>query len=286
MTRDMHAFLIMSRDISENLNILLRSIDYSNNNIFLHVDKKFQGNFDLLYRTSHAHLTIIPRIDANWAAYSLLQVELNLLESATNAQHFKYYHLLSEKDLPIKSNQEIHRFFKDKNSEFVDISSVNSKLAIRRIKLYYPLQEKLGKKHGIKWAVQKILMYLQIIFRVNRLRKWPKFCVGKGSQWFSITDDFARYILQKKVVLQRLFKNGQTVDELFIQTLLLNSGFKTRIGNSNLRFIKWGNKNSPEVLQGEKDFMDIEASGDLFARKFDFKVDNQIIEKIESEKEI
>lgn len=270
----------MARGISYQLNVLIRSLDDSRNMIFLHIDKKSQINFKQLFEPKNAQIKIVPRIEVNWAAYSLLQVELNLLKCATKIGHFEYYHLMSESDLPIKSNSQIHEFFKDKDSEFVDINNINAPKTLRRIRYYYPLQEKIGKKHGVLWAIQKLIMYGQIFFKVNRLKKTPNIKFGKGSQWFSITDDFARYILSKETELRKIFYMGQTVDELFVQTVLLNSSFENRIGSSNLRFIKWKNKNSPEVLSGSADLKEILASDDLFARKFDCRIDSKIVENI------
>lgn len=277
---DKHAFLIMSRDFSCQLNILLKSLDYANNDIFLHVDKKSKSTKKSLRSLENASITLLPRMEANWAAYSLLQVEINLLKSAISKGHYRYYHLLSEKDLPIKSNIEIHRFFEDKNDEFVEINEINSKMSLRRIKFFYPLQERIGKKHGFFWAIQKLFMYLQMICHINRLTNKDNIQFAKGSQWFSITDDFARYLVDSESQIFSIFHSGQTVDEMFVQTVLLNSKFYVRRGKCNTRFIKWKRKNSPEILSGNADLKQIKESDAFFARKFDIDVDDEIVNDI------
>lgn len=282
-TNGRHAFLVMSRSYSHQLNFLLEQLDYSDNSIYLHVDKKAKSNGINLYYPKHASIHEIDREDVNWAAFSLVKVELSLLKEASKDGPYEYYHLLSESDLPIKSNAKIHEYFEDKDIEFVNIESINQKNDIRRIKYFFPLQEKAGKKHGTYWAMQKILMYIQMILHINRLKGNNFKLYAKGSEWFSITDDFVNYILSQEKVILKVFNYGQATDEMFIQTLLMNSSFKDKISNvsqGNLRFIQWKKGNSPQVLIYPEDAKKMVSSECMFARKFNFNTGNELMRKI------
>lgn len=276
------AFLIMARHYSRQLNYLLKSLDNQINDIFLHVDKKSTSSRSQLYQCQESKLFEVTRIEVNWAAYSQISAEVVLLKKAVAQGPYEHYHLLSGSDLPIKSNNYIQSFFNNHHDEeFVSIRNINQPVDLKRVKYYYPLQEYIGKKHGFLWFIQKILMYSQKIIMVNRLKKNHFNLYGKGANWFSITDNLAKYLIRKESLITSAFKYGQAVDEMFVQTIILNSQKKFKLyhnGKANLRFIKWQSGNSPEVLKGSKVLSEMLDSGCVFARKFDEAKDKQIID--------
>lgn len=109
-----HAYLIIAHTQFELLDVLLELLDYAENDIYLHIDKKVENiDIDRLHGlVRRAKLTILnTRIDVEWGTYSQIECELQLLEEATKKKH-SYYHLMSGVDLPLKSQKEIHNFFK------------------------------------------------------------------------------------------------------------------------------------------------------------------------------
>lgn len=97
-----HAYLIMAHSNPSQLCTLLKQIDDSRNDIFLHWDQKFpmppQEEFFSVVK--HSKLTFVPKpIAVYWGDYSLIQCELLLLQSATDKHEYDYYHLLSGQDL-------------------------------------------------------------------------------------------------------------------------------------------------------------------------------------------
>lgn len=116
-------------------------------------------------------------------------------------------------------------------------------------------------------------------------RKNSHISLEYGSQWFSITDEFARYVLSKKDWIKLSFEHSYLCDELFLQTLAYNSHFYERIYNStpvkdipqeqqgNLRYINWWDGspytwNIDEVADINQLNVGIK-NGHLFSRKFD-----------------
>ena len=70
-------------------------------------------------------------------------------------------------------------------------------------------------------------------------------------------------------------------DELFFQTILVNSELRNRIVNDDLRYMRWTATGSgPEVLRVD-DFDRLRDTESLFARKFDQGVDGRVLELIE-----
>lgn len=87
-------------------------------------------------------------------------------------------------------------------------------------------------------------MVLQIVFGVNRVKNldWQ---IKYGSQWVSITDELVKVILANEEKITSVFSYTNCADELFIQTIAFNCGFKDHIFQpadkqaANLRYIDW-----------------------------------------------
>jgi hypothetical protein len=73
-------------------------------------------------------------------------------------------------------------------------------------------------------------------------------------------------------------------DEIFFQTIILNSSFARRAVNDNLRYIEWKDPDagSPAILR-KSDFQKLASSSKLFARKFDMTVDTEVLDFIDRE---
>lgn len=100
----------------------------------------------------------------------------------------------------------------------------------------------------------------------------------KGTQWFSITDNLAKYILSQENFIKSNFRYSLCPDELFLHTVTANSQFRDHIANNALRFIDW-ERGEPYTFT-EDDYCKLINSEHLFARKFDETKDSQIIDMI------
>lgn len=277
-----HAYLILSHKSDSLFEHLLGCLDHELNDLFIHMDKRNKGYDEEHTKAllSYSNVYHCASISCNWGAFSLVQAELLLLELATRNGHYDYYHLISGSDLPIKPQEYIHKFFeKEKGKEFVRFQS--SEFSFEdRIRYYYPLQETFGKKPSY---IARKLLSIQQRLGIQR-NKGIKF--QKGTQWFSITDSFARYVLSQKDFVNKVFHDTLCPDELFIQTLILNSEFISNLYHQNfdndtkaiMRHIDW-TRGEPYVFR-DCDYEELVTSEMLFARKFDPEIDSRIIDKI------
>ena len=100
-----------------------------------------------------------------------------------------------------------------------------------------------------------------------------------GSAWFSISNDFAKYVYEQREWIEKSFRYTLCGDEHMIHSLLVRSPFACRqylpgaeAGKQNLRyfdFISTGDlEGSPKTLD-YKDTIDLLGNKDyVFARKF------------------
>lgn len=289
-----HAYLIIAHHNFSQLHRLLRFLDSSDSDIFLHVDKKAKG-FDrqeTMNICSKSNLTILRRKSLAWGGNSITKCEINLLKAALPGK-YDYYHLISGDDIPLLPLKEIHSFFDEhKEKEFVSLNlnatyKPNSGI-YNRIRYYSWFQNYVGRcetgwKH-ILWEIQLILKNIQKKCGVDRCKKMS-FQLGKGSQWFSITDNFAEYVVSYyEINLKRKFSFSYGTDEMLVQTALINSPrfLARQYKMGNMRLIDWERSVdgcSPHTFTAEDyDFM--MQSGKLWARKVSEMVDNRIIERI------
>ena len=277
----MHAFLIIAHNEFDILEKVIKLLDDNENHLYIHIDKKVKDfNFDKFSSIAKkSKIFFTNRINVSWGGYSLVQCELLLLKEAI-VHNYEYYHLISGVDLPLKTNEEIHDFFnKNKWKELISYEKNASDTEIEsRIKYYYLLQDKFGRSSKLAYIIQACCIRIQKILNVNRIKN-IKYTLKKGTQWFSITNNLAHYIVEKENEIYNLFRFGCCVDELFLHTMVYNSNFRDKVAGDSLRYVDWI-RGGPYTFT-EEDFDDITSSDKIFARKFSKKVDYDIVLKIE-----
>lgn len=265
-----HAYLIIAHNEPIILQLLISSLDDVRNDIYVHIDRKASFDTATLH-TVKSKLCILPvHIDARWGDYSLVEVELLLFKWAYNEGPYGYYHLLSGVDLPIKSQDYIHRFCDEhQGMEFIGIAQHASQRELDwRTQHWFIYPRDFQSKNIFKKIIRAAFARIQSLMRYRR----TSLQVKKGSQWCSVTHNFVEYVLQNENQIFRAFNHTYCPDELFIQTLCWNSDFKKRIFDLNdefegcKRYIKWENSILKPLSLHDVD--DMVVSLRWFARKF------------------
>ncbi|MDR0427503.1 MAG: hypothetical protein LBH12_02745, partial [Dysgonamonadaceae bacterium] len=104
--------------------------------------------------------------------------------------------------------------------------------------------------------------------------------------WINFSKEIVTYILEYlKIHPEYLSKFEHTLcgDEIFFHTLILNSPYASKVVNDSKRYIEYdsGGPENPRTLK-MKDLYKIESSNAWFGRKFNDKVDNEVINVIYS----
>lgn len=282
-----HAFLIMAHKNYAQLDKLINLIDNPRTDIYLHIDERSP-----YYKPPvcvYSQLIMIPRMRTNWGGYSLVECELQLLERALSSGSYTFFHLISRQDLILKPVSEILNFFDSHISyNFVHFDKPEQSIIRKeRVKYYYFFQEIKPRGRSLWSILQRILVFIQKGLLIDRTKKFPgEF--KSGSQWWSIKPDLARYIVSQREKIRNLFKYSMC-DEMFVQTLVYNSGFFSTLyiqeqkdKHANQRLLKLSqNKMCGSIhIWTMKDIDEIRNSDLLFARKFDENVDSEIIDEV------
>ena len=281
-----NAFCILAHNEPEILKILLSILDDTNNDIYIHIDKKSKcfNEKILCDLVKKANIVFIARRNIGWGGENMIFAELDLLKEAAKIPH-SYYHMLSGVDLPIRPLSEINEFLKmNMGKEFLGVTPnwANSDEVKTRYTKYYFGQDYIGKNKSnilyyLSRGMAKIQQRIPMIDRTCKI----DFQFYGGPVWFSLTQDAIDFLLSKENIIKKVFKNTYCCDEIFVQTILMNSEFADKIYmkmegdcyDSCRRYVKF-DRESPKTLD-INDLAQIDSSGFLFARKFGTKTKKQ-----------
>lgn len=282
-----HAYLIIAHRIDYTFYTLLRMIDDSRNDIFIHIDKKTSFTCsDILSKVSRSTVFILDnRISVTWGDLSQITCELMLFEKATQIDRYKYYHLISGQDLPIKSQDYIHEFFSSSNLEYIGFEREKFIYA-DRVQYYHFLQPLIGRKDSlIKRSINKIETLSLSIQKAIGIERFPNGLFQKGTNWVSVTDAYAQSLVRAKNTILKQYRWTLCCDEVYKQSFALDNGYEKKCYKydnkyCNMRKIDW--KRGCPYTWRSSNINELLESSCLFARKFDSTVDKDIIDLVYS----
>lgn len=278
-----HAYLIIAHHEFEYLKRLLGMLDDKRNDIYILIDSKAEGyNKSELLQSCHFSKVFLceEQIAISWGSFSLIEAEYILLKTAYKCGGYSYYHLISGNDIVLKNQDYIHAFFEKTDLEYIHFcSEEDNRLFRERYCLYYFFRESVGKTKGIKFIMERCLVHIQKWIKVDRSRKNP-LVFYSGSNWFSITEKMVELAIQSEDWVKSTFKYSFCCDEVFLQTIAMNSNLKEKIAPvGNLRKIAW--VKGEAYVWKEDDLEELLKCEELFARKVSQNQSGKLIENIE-----
>ncbi len=285
-----HAYLIIAHHHFDMLRRLIAALDSEHADFYIHINKQAQGIDEaaLLGAMKKSKGGIYRDYKIAWGGDTQIRCEMMLVKEALKGQ-YDYYHLLSGVDIPLKTGEEIVRYFEDKDCSFLEYKQqLTAEQAESRARYYHFLQNAMGRprpgkdrKYDVLAQINYELLKLQKLLKVDRTKHAP-FVYRRGGNWFSITRELAQYLTGNEQMVRRYFHHTLNGDELFLQCVASTAPFADRIvKDDNLRLIDWqrtefGGCSPHTFTMADKDML--LASDRLFARKFDPNVDAQIID--------
>jgi len=109
-----------------------------------------------------------------------------------------------------------------------------------------------------------------------------------SSQWFCLPRRFIDFILafiSDEPRILDFFRRSRIPEEIFFSTIIMNSKLSGQVINDDKCYVRWSpkpNRSHPLILE-TKDFNELKVSSDLFARKFDIEVDENILDLLDKE---
>ena len=289
------AILITAYKNFKHLVDIIDSFD-ENFEVYIHVDKKTKIPQKVLekLRTLNNVKMLSQKYVVNWGGINHLKCSLFLIETALKNKDIQYFHLISGQDFPIKNSLQFKKTingFKAKDYlEYFEIPAKrwgNENGGLDRIE-YYHLYDTLDAKKHIKWIWRFVKFQKKIHLKRSITNKFSK--LYGGSIWWSLSRETLQYVIDytnKEPYLINRLKYTFCPEELYFQTVIMNSDFSKNVVNDNLRHIDWNPERigkfstSPAILD-IRDFEKIMISNKLFARKFDSPISDKLKEALQN----
>lgn len=264
-----HAYCIIVHDEPLLFENLISMIDDERNDIYVLIDKKADATLFQTVHTEKSKISFIHNVEIHWGTFSQVEAELAVFSAAHNGGDYSYFHLLSGKDLPIKSQDEIHTFIeRNGKKEYLGIHVGEDPIVHNRTGYYYFFLDSL-RTNSWRKSIQDFVVKLQKRLNLKRnIGMEPK----RGCNWCSITNGFCQYLLEHVSFIREKFQYMPCVDEIYKQTLFYQSPFYENIFSidneykSCMRKIDWS-RGKPYTWT-KVDLDELMESDRFFARKF------------------
>jgi hypothetical protein len=300
------AYVISAYKYPVQLIRLIRALNTPNAIFMVHVDKK--ANFND-YRAmvdgvgSLPNVTFLRRHKCYWGEFGHVLATLRGIETLIeNSINCDYVMLLTGQDYPIKPPVQIERYLDlHRGKEFIeyrpitfhgqarrDASSPDERVAFYIENGHLRI---LGRHFWVprasirfEWSA-KPLFYIMARSFING--GFPQgYQPFVGSSYWCLTRECVTYVnafVRENPDFIGFFKHSFIPDEMFFQTIILNSPFKNKVVNDNVRCIDWSQGGSNPRIWCKQDIEILKRSNGLIARKFDHTVDSEIIDLIDAQ---
>lgn len=251
------AYLILAHDNPRHLRRLIGALSGPSSSFFVHLDRKSRPEEFSEVRGERV-VFLEDRVAVHWADFSQVEAILRLLQAARGTpEGFDRCVLLSGTDHPLQSAAYIEGFFaRQPDTEFMNLVQMPCDALgkpLSRLTTYQPRPgEPLSKavKRARQWLVRLRLRATERDHRPCFRHLVPY----GGSTWWALTAPACDHILAflgKEPQVVRFFRHTVCPDEMFFQTILGNSSYKTRM-QRNLTYTDWSAGGpSPAFLSGE-----------------------------------
>jgi hypothetical protein len=291
------AWIISAYRLPELLIRLVDRLDHAGSSFFIHVDAKTN---EREYRAmteplaNRSNVLFLERHECWWGDFGHVRATLKgiraLIESG---RPFDYISLMTGQDYPLKSTDAIAaRLAEDEGRVFMQASRLPNPhwteggldriehwhFRVGRKPLSFPGSPFRPPLANTLWSLPARLLRLRRRFPAG-MEPW-----GGGSYW-CMPADCVRHVdsfVRANPDFVGFFRYVHEPDEIFFQTIVMNSPFRDRVANDNLRFLDWdADGDHPEVLTMH-DLERLVRSDSLFARKFDPGVDETVLDRLDS----
>jgi hypothetical protein len=293
------AYVILAHKLPEQLVRLVRKLDTKEDSFFIHIDKKAD---DETYKRiseplrSFKNVRFLDRLVCNYGDFTHVGATLHgIQEIITSGFQYDYVILLTGQDYPIKTNGYIRQVLEKCDSKsFMEYFTLPSNehwknenggldrlnywhFNIRGRSLSFP--KKGGFEQSFLDSVGSAMAGI-----LPARRKIPlNYNLFGGSAYWCLSRECIEYLnkfVRENAAFVRFFRHVLLPEEIFFQTVLLNSPLADRLVNDNLRCINWTGSWHPEIFR-LKDFKTFINTDGLFARKFDTSIDAEVLDEID-----
>ena len=261
---------------------------------YIHIDKKHFPEEAIIQkiRSLRPVKLVSDHYTVNWGGRNHLRSYLLLAEEALKNPDNSYFHLISGQDFPVKSVSYFKSFAKRSDQrDYLTYNKMPYKNWIHggmnRVE-YYNFYDVFDAKKDGQWIQRLLTWQKQIGFKRKLSKRVP--ALYAGDTWWSLTRGTLQYVMDytanQPYLLNRM-KYTFCAEEMYFQTVIMNSPYARNVVNDNLRYIDWtsGRSGSPAhpATLDMTDFDKLKESNVLFGRKFQSPVSDELKDRLKKE---
>ena len=271
------AYIVSAYRLPDQLVRLVRRLHAPEARFAIHVDRKTD---DAIYERMRSGLAGLDRVDflerhvSHWGGFGHVEATLKGIAHAVGSgEPFDYAVLLTGQDYPLRAPGAIAEF----------LSQAEGRSFMNHWRLPHPGWSGRGGLDRLErwhWIAYRRRLHVSLPLRrrlPGALEPW-----GGGPYW-CLAGPAVHYVhdfVAENPAFVRFFRHVFVPDELFFQTILMNSPLRDTVVNDNLRYLDWAREPAPAVLE-LRDLPAMIASEKLFARKFDAGVDARVLDELD-----
>ncbi|WP_103867333.1 beta-1,6-N-acetylglucosaminyltransferase [Aquimarina sp. I32.4] len=269
------AYFILVYGFPKEFKRLLKAIYHPGNHYLIQIDQKNDINVKNDIKTflkGYSNAYVLKSEPIVWRGYSMVQSQIHGMKYLLNrCLKWDFFINLSDQDFPLKSQDFFFDFlYKNKGKNFMKITN---QVRVRPDTL-----------NRVDHYFQEVdIGFLGIPYKKSFMKNVIPYI---GGPWMILTRTCCEFIYHSPEIkkFEDFYRNTLIADKSFFQTVLMNTSFKETIVNDDKRAVIWiadGDfKLKPKILiDSDIDFL---MQGDnLFARKFDERIDKSILNILE-----
>ena len=284
------AFLILCHKNPNQINKMINTLDDEDVSFYLHIDKKSGISNKIIKKDNVFILDESKCLDIKWGQNQMIHATTNLLKEAfySNIQ-YDYFWFMSGQDFPIKSIDYIKKYLgKHRGANYIDVMD-------RNYKIYKRFKKRNDLKYPTCFANQTITMtilkhlyilitggpYKTLFFKRKNITGLE---YNFGSSWWTLTHSSVEWMLdylERHEEVLDFFDNSICPDKSLFQSLFMKTPYTNTRENIKV-YLDWTGENRHPKTLTINDYDTLMNSDFLIARKFDEKIDGEIINKLES----
>lgn len=250
--------------------------------IYIHVDKKSPISLDDINKRAKT----FKEYRIYWGAINHLNAVLSLLKKAIDDENeYDYFHIITGQDFFCTSPHRFDNVLGFDGKIYMETFPIPNEnwvwengLAIYK---YRTFSNFLDVRNSPLRLLNKIFVRIQKSFKLYQ--RLPSYQLYGGSLYMSLTRNSVMIALESSIGkhLLKHLKYSLCGEEVYFQTVIMNSDMKDLVVDNKLRYMDWSTNPGPKVL----DMSDYEKIGEdkfLFCRKIDSKISKSLLDTLRS----
>lgn len=305
------AFLVLAHKNIDQVDRLINILNTEKSDVYIHCDKRWAEGFQFFSNKDYCICTE-KRYECNLDDWSLIEAEIELINTAKKKYNYNYYILLSGQDYPIVPIDNIVKELSlNYPTSYIDVTPydkynwVSSKFDTNI--LFFRCGRMINSMFSNKYIRKLIKLPIYIINEISNIFTTPRKRLAKlgvelfgGSAWWILSNEVVEFILREFYyntnVIKEL-KNTITPEETFFQIMAMRSPGASKIVINQPDMVLQNCKTYAYFFSENKKFCghpyiftnsddDIQLINNkgrecYFARKFDININSEILDYID-----